>query len=73
MMDAVVHSRANCNGPKEQAFCCCRGGFINFVQEKENKTVSELIATSMKIGILFTGYLGSNMESTGFGSKQRQD
>lgn len=43
------------------------------MQEKENKIVSELTGTSTKIGILFAGYLGNNIESTGFGCKNRQD
>lgn len=42
------------------------------MQEEENKIVSELTGTSMKTGILFTGCLGSNIESTGFGYKNRQ-
>lgn len=34
-------------------------GFINFVQETENKIVSELTGISTKIGILFTFYLAT--------------
>lgn len=43
------------------------------MQEKENKIASELLGTRIKIGILFSGFLGNNIESTGFGCTHRQD